>query len=505
MDATQDGGRPVIRPLGPLESFISTHHLLQTAYRTILTGRYGIPSSSSLDAVKAELEKAIALTVLEHSMMQPGLADEDSKQPQWVRLPSLQLDSMVTWAVSDAASHEECLTTHLVRLHSQPFTQLETLPGWRITVLQCPDDAPAPFVDVIFNYNHANADGMSGKIFHSSLNRNLLLVSRAEPSVMSRLAETLSNHTLQLPKDSKLSPTQEELMKFPVSIPFVLGLGWKGLRPRFFVPGDYAKWAPMRETDDAHPNETTMQLVVTEAPTLQRLLASCRSHKTTITGLLHALIFISLCHRLSTQPGFNGGTTVNMRRFINAEDTAKYKPDSMMGNYVTLMGHAFDHSLTARARALQHDAKKEQLQDLVWEVAARVRGELEQKMQTGTRDDMMGLVGMMAGSGDFRSILKGELQKDREFSWEVSNMGTLDADAAPAPTGSDGAGGWQLERLVSSQSAVANGAAILVFPISVKGGVLCTTITAQKGVVDEQLTEGLAKDLEDWLADLVKE
>jgi hypothetical protein len=176
-----------------------------------------------------------------------------------------------------------------------------------------------------------------------------------------------------------------------------------------------------------------------------------------------------------------------------------------MGNYVTLMGHAFDQNLAIKVRELQQQQPlggKEHLQGLVWEIATRVRGELEQKMKTGTKDDMMGLVGMMAGSGDFRSILKGELQKDREFSWEVSNMGTLDAGVPLTANGAENAGEWRLERLVSSQSAVANGAAILVFPISLKGGALCTTITAQKGVVDEMLTEGLTADLEDWFSHL---
>ncbi|KAI1080887.1 alcohol acetyltransferase [Whalleya microplaca] len=474
----------VIRALGPLEIFVSAHHLLRTACRTIVTGRYAIPADSSFQVLAPILEQALALTILEHPLLTVGLASEDSKQPSWVRVKHIDLEGMITWTQApESDNYDQFLEQVLMKHHDTPFPDLETVPGWRLTVLRN-SDIPLRYIDVAFHYNHANIDGISGKIFHKALHRNLNLVSGGNTDALR--AVEMDCHILHLPQDLQLPPTQEDLMKFPISPSFLISTAWKGLRPSFFVPEEFARWAPIQ----ASPNETTLQLFTAEAADMRHLLSACRKNRTTITGLFHALVLVSLSQRLPNQPGFVGGSTINTRRFIE-DDTLD--PDNLMGNFVTLMTHFFDSKFVSalRARARSSDNSIAGLQDLIWEVAARIRAELTQKLERGTADDMMGLVGLMA-KGDFRPILKSEMKKHRECSWEVSNLGTMDVST---PEGTE----WRVEQLISSQSAVANGAAILIFPISVKGGRMCTAITAQKAVVEPALIEGLANDLDTWL------
>ncbi|KAI0007138.1 alcohol acetyltransferase [Xylariaceae sp. FL0662B] len=490
MHTQQNEKSTVIRALGPLETFISAHHLLRTAYRTIVTGRYAVPAHSSPQALARILERAVALTILEHPLLAVGQADEDSKQPSWVRLKQIDLGDMIIWAQAPGSEdYAQFLGQILMQHHDTPFTDLDTVPGWRMTVLR-PSDIPTQYIDVVFQYNHANVDGISGKIFHQTLHRNLDLVSGENKEALWGL--NMDGHVLHLPQNLRLTPTQEELLKFPISPSFIVGTAWKGLRPSYFVPAEFARWAPIQ----ASPNETSLQLFTTDAADMKHLLSACRSNRTTITGLLHALTLISLSRRLPNQPGFVGSSTINMRRFIE-DDTLD--PDHMMGNFVTLMTHLFDSKFVSELRVHTRGSGDSiaGLQDLVWEVAAKIRAELVQKLERGTADDMMGLVGLMA-KGDFRSILKGEMKKHRECSWEVSNLGTMDVATAEDTE-------WSVERLISSQSAVANGAAILIFPISVKGGCMCTTITAQKAVVKPALAEALATDLAAWLEVLAKD
>ncbi|KAI0471835.1 alcohol acetyltransferase [Xylariaceae sp. FL0804] len=436
-------------------------------------------------------------------MLQPGLAGQDSPKPCWVRLQQMDMTTMITQVeVSKPEDYDQRLQQVLVEHHNTPFPDLETVPSWRVTAMTPVWDS-ADFIEVVFAYNHALLDGMSGKIFHQALQRQLHSVSIEDAEALSALK--LENHVLELPQDSKLSPPQQDAIKFATTWSFTIAFAWRNIRPYTTPPAGYARWAPISVT----PNETTLQLFTTPAADMQRLLVACRRHQTTITGLLQALTLVFFCREIRQQQAFFSTSTIDFRRYIVDRSL---QPDSLMGNYVSMFTHKFDEALVAELRGLplpptttsdgdddDGHSMSEAVRARAWAIAAQEKAHLRSKLGDGVNNDMMGLIGRWLG-GDFRVVARNELRKQRRNNWEVSNLGVCDSAA--------GAGAealWPLRRLVASQSSVACGAAMLIFPISLRGGDMCTTVTAQRSVVDEALTQALARDLDKWLRLLARE
>ncbi|KAM0309229.1 hypothetical protein ACHAPQ_012594, partial [Fusarium lateritium] len=131
-----------------------------------------------------------------------------------------------------------------------------------------------------------------GKILHQSLLRNL-----NDPRVLQKLPN-LKGNTLQLESVAdRFPPPPEKLIKIPISWGFALSTVWKELRPPFLVSNDptQASWAPIKE----EPYRTEFRTFSIDDATVKKVIEKCRAHKTTITGLLHALPLASLALQLA--------------------------------------------------------------------------------------------------------------------------------------------------------------------------------------------------------------
>lgn len=89
-----------------------------------------------------------------------------------------------------------------------------------------------------------------------------------------------------------------------------------------------------------------------------------------------------------------------------------------MGNYVTIMSHQFDSTLVSQIRS--HIPSKDRASPLtveliqkVWSTGARVRGEIEQKLAMGLKND---LVGAMKLVKDWRQQMRDTAKRPRQFS-----------------------------------------------------------------------------------------
>ncbi|ORY61713.1 alcohol acetyltransferase [Pseudomassariella vexata] len=498
----------VIRRFGNIECYCGSIHHLHIYYCCVVVCRYTIPTCLSGDqiipVVKERLERAVALTVLEHPLLQAGIDDEDSKRPAWVRLESIDLRNHIEWREAEDETKDFDVFVHNVTemQHNTPFPNQDSQPGWKVTVLQ--PAVQREFVEVLFAWNHAHGDGTSGRVFHETLLRKLNTHSREEVGL------ALKEHILQLRQDTPFTPSQEMLLKFPMSPAYALSTGWKELRPAVFAKDSatHANWAPIKKL----PYSSRFKGITVDSETLQKVLVLCRQHQTTLTGLLHALCLISVANRLPKEqaPGFKSVTPFCLRRFLDPKQSECHSidPDNIFANLVSSRHHAFNIDLLEKLRTQLEGATTgaqtavDELQETMWAAAVSVRQDLVKRINANLKNEAVGLLKFV---GDWNTEWKSQMKKARELTWEVSNIGVIDGKLVRSDENLDPEGSWTIERAIFSQSAFVPGPALGVNPISVKGGSLCITCTWQGGIIDAKLGEGLIFDLGNWLHDLGKE
>lgn len=206
----------------------------------------------------------------------------------------------------------------------------------------------------------------------------------------------------------------------------------------------------------------------------------------------------------------------------------EFEVDQTIGNFVSRQIHKFDESLVKKIRNLaaksresttpsegncepnlQELAGTKALRDVLWAVAARVRGEIQQRLDLGLKNDIVGLMGLVR---DWRSQLKQEIKKPRAVAWNVTNLGVMDGKLGGAeivqaqdssndnmPNGVSDPKGWSVSRAVFSLSADVTEAFIHISPMAVKGGDLTIEVSWQRGLIDDSICERLAAGVGEWL------
>ncbi|KAI1099804.1 hypothetical protein F4804DRAFT_68660 [Jackrogersella minutella] len=514
----------VIRPLGYLERFQAAMQWLGFYCSSMVTCRYALPAtlSATLDQdpdaqakLQQMVESAIAKILLDHPFLRVGVRAEYTRKPTFVELENVDLARHIEWRRFDGTADYEAEVLALIRAQlGVKVPQPADAPSWRIHALRTEGGG---FLDVMFEWGHSQTDGMSAKIFHEELLRNL----NGGPAV-----EELKGRVLAIPSSKRrdLLPPLDALVRFPVSPGYAVATLWEQLHlPGFTLDSKAdlsAAWAPIRTL----PYVARYRHFSIDNGALQNILAACRKHNTTLTGLIHALAHVSLATRLSAAqaPGFLSSTVVNLRPLMCAPETktkvlkaVDEDPNRMMGNLLTSVDHEFSVDWVAKVRAAGtpqgarsggeegqesksgSDNKKRivGLKPLIWEAATSVRAVLQKRLDSGTRDDLMGLMRFIP---DFRAMLRDWAKEPRRHTVAVTNLGVI--DGAPSENKSVNADGkWNIERAVFSISPEAHGAVLTFCPMAVKGGDLYMSCDWQDCAVDATLAEGVVADLESWL------
>jgi hypothetical protein len=353
--------------------------------------------------------------------------------------------------------------------------------------------SPYPtFLEAVFIYNHAIGDGMSGKIFHQTLLANLEVVRSENPTV------NIKDHILEVPQCSTFTQPLHKMLKFPVSPGYLTAAAWKTLIP---LPkpksSSSATWAPIQLT----PTKMRISVAHVDQERLKTILGICREHNTTLTGLLHALLWVSVSTRLNASQAraFVCGTPISMRRFVDPG----LEPDKIVANIVGYFHYKYDK---ARVETLRQQIKQvkagtagatEALEKSIWAAALDFRQKIPKSLEIGTKNNSIGLMKLVS---DWRPFVKSAADKPRESSWEVSNLGVVDSTASTSnnKTGDDEQQ-WEIERVLFTQSAAVPGPAVCVNPVAVKGGDLTMTFSWQGHVVNNEFALGMCSDVTKWL------
>lgn len=504
---------------------------------TSVSCRYSIPKKladvSSQHELIRVVESAVIDTVLKHPVLQVAIAVAHSKNPSWTQLETISMRHHVTWNFDDyGVNLDDDLQALIAKEVDTKFCDLDHRPGWRIVIIH---PQQTSLLEIVFTWNHPHCDGTSGKIFHSSLLQSLNSATPAKGSDGSRGAE--STPVFRLPDSvPRLPPPIEQICKLPLSLPFILKTIWDEAGPTALTAKPtLANWAPI--PSPGSPFKTQVRAFTIGVEQLEKILHGCRQHKTTLTGLLHALTFASLASKLAAEaaPALASGTTIDMRRYVGKNPKAYpwLEPDMTMGNFVTIMTHEFRAELTGQIRShfSKHAAPSEAVQggvstrsrvlsdelvDMTWSTAARVRRELESRIDLGLKDDMVGIMKLV---GDWQREMVRIASRPRPHSWWVTGIGVLDggasavgqyehgssndaAESKPQPVAQEGDNNWIIRRAQFALSTETPGAAIIISPMTAAGECLCVCGSWQDCLFDAGFGEGVMADLENWLNQL---
>ncbi|KAJ8096668.1 hypothetical protein POJ06DRAFT_286952 [Lipomyces tetrasporus] len=401
---------------------------------------------------------AVVDTIMRHPMLQVGMMDATSKTPSWIQLQSLDLTHHIKWP--DLGEHEDFEQTVQETFRAQLDDRFQDVtikqPGWKITIFR---QGNAPIMEVLLTWNHPQFDGAG--------------------------------------------PLQ--------------GI-WEETRPQFFNRDkSWAAWCPIRTS----PYKTHYRAFFMDNVSLVAILALCRQNKTTITGLLNGLALIAFSLRLDSTvaPAFQSSTVMDHRRNLPPAppDAPWVRSDRAVGNYVTQCLHRYETELVARIRSkLPADASEGRdlsadLQRELWAVSAQNRQEIVGKLETGLRNDLVGLFKYVT---NWQQTMSKMAKRTRQFTWLVTNIGVLDGNTSTrlgttttrSPTGgdskSDDGQRWSIDRAQFGLSAEIPAAAIEFAPVSVAGQGMCISANWPDCAVDETFGENIMADLERWLAQL---
>ncbi|KIL83647.1 hypothetical protein FAVG1_13130 [Fusarium avenaceum] len=489
----QDLKPPVIRRLGNFERFQNSFQTMDIYRGTSITCLYNIPESlldpSSHDNLVQTLELAVANTLNQHPLLQVGIINERTRRAAWSRIDQVNLADYIEWHVVDALdNYDDTLREITQQQLDTKFENRATRFGWRLVVLKLKEQN---LLEIMFVWCHANLDGTGGKIFHECLLHSL-------NSVMTGACQiSLENHIYQTTASAQnMLPSQEVLANYRITPKFALNTIWDELKPPMFVSkSTYVSWADISKA----PCKTQVRSLHVNQITLQKILTASRSHKTTLTGLLHGITFVCLVSQL---PEYKIGsmiaeTPVDLRRFITPQDKTPptIDPGKLIGNYVTQMKHVFGKELVNKIWRLSQTVDVEQqftaLESDMWATAVRVRQEIQAKLDLGLKNDA---VGLMAAVSDWEKYQQDELAKPRVVSWLITNVGQIDGLYKV-----DEKSCWSIDRCKFSITAGITWPMFSISVISAKGHDLCVDVTCQDGLIDAVIGDRLVEGINKWL------
>ncbi|KAF4968754.1 hypothetical protein FSARC_3883 [Fusarium sarcochroum] len=450
-----------IRPLSLLETGPSVYHSLGLYRCVIVSARYTLPTNTPPS--NAAILSALSNLIDAHPMLRVGIQGEGTNNPHFTHIPEMNLDEFIEFGACSDGSYEKAVEDVHAWSHNQQFQDVESRPPWRVFVLR-PGGSPA-FEDVVFSFHHSLMDGVGGRQFHEKLlvELNNLAPNPPCPSIFS------------FPQPPSLPEPQEAIIDHTASLFFRAVNFWNGIRPEFLKPVRQI-WTAT-PVDFARPHKACVRSVDISAPVVASLLSATRSHGSSITGLLHALILASLSHRVQDAPAFASYTPISMRPYISSAADPTLK-DTLR---VCVSGMLHEHSSSEVAAFRNPEAN---IDNLIWDHARRIKGEIKQRVSTLPADEDLSMIQYI----DWPSFLQKKDGQPRSKSWEVSNVGSL-----TVPTAEEGK--RNISRVLFTNGPSATSEPINISAASASGGALTLGISWNDGVVENEVAEGLVGDL----------
>ncbi|CAD0087909.1 unnamed protein product [Aureobasidium vineae] len=205
---------------------------------------------------------------------------------------------------------------------------------------------------------------------------------------------------------------------------------------------------------------------------MDQVLRLCGAHDVKFTSLLLQVIVRALSETLpnKTSTGNRAGsfialTVVDLRHLLK-----NIESDDM-----ACPGPTASFELSSRSKLEDwKDWTNTESESPVW-IAARKTTQDLAKCASTLHDQPIGLLSYLS---KFRPWMQGEAEKDRDGSYEVSNLGVFD------PMASSQEGAWGVESMLFAQPANMTGSCLAFNVVTKKGGDTTISLTWQKGTPD---------------------
>ncbi|KAF9275982.1 hypothetical protein BGZ68_010328 [Mortierella alpina] len=469
---------PVVREVGNLERY-SLARCNAGVYFNVLVGprlklRQAAPQLPQDTAQWVDLLKGpLGHLIKQHTALSVVIGDPFSTKPVFLRLPSIDIASVVR--VTDIAEAEH-VSQVLEQEHALPFDVANhTIPLWRIIVARVKSDGS---FYLIYNFHHSIGDGRSGMVLTEQLLERLNIQALESPS-----SSAAASSTVVTTSEGPLPPTLEER----VSCKPGLGLLLKEATMSLFLPTFLKKalqkkhWVGEFAATLDVPHESQVGIFHLDRAETSQIVKAAKAHSNTVQSILFAAsmfaikaVFLSSTKAIAgtdtekdtkrtvattTKDVLSFATPVTLRTLISPpiarEDQGCYPSEFMTSNVQI------------------------ELDTMFWKLAQNYRKRLVKKTQTPKGvSHLLQHVGLLSylpntpnGWEDYiKSLVKKE-HGGRQGTVMISNLGRAwDQDATTA---------FEVLDSAFSQSAFTTGPAITL-GASTANGVLSVTGTWQK-------------------------
>lgn len=433
----------------------------------------------SLKHGKTPFYHALKFCIDTHPLLSTVILNASTEVPEFATPKLLDLDKHLEIVESEDVDEKQAIEKLMARISDEKFEALHTTPPWKVVLAPLPSDkvSGAARLLVLFTSFHSHGDGRSGLAFQNSF---LAGLSKYIPEVHDK--ESAAEDMMYKPPTTELLPPIEEGGIMTLSWSYLLSplLGtylpksvssFLGLRDSW-LSSDLDIWRGAPTTFDPENHSTGLKLITLDSATKDRLLQQCRRNNSTFTGILQHLIARSLTSPSGGAIGsssFVAGVAIDMRHLF----PGIYSTASMM-NCVT----GYNELITYSPSSEPHDWATNSSSPF-WEAARKTSKSL--KVASGTLHNQP--IGLLQYLKAFRPWTKGLEGKERDMSFEISNLGAFKSESREVV---------KIEKAVFSQPAKVSGSLLDFNVVSTPEGPLVITVTWQRGVLG--LDEGIEED-----------
>ncbi|KAJ5542592.1 hypothetical protein N7461_008595 [Penicillium sp. DV-2018c] len=451
----------ILRPVGRLEQYSTSRSQVGFYLNVAVSATYVLPDTFTLP-IKDYVYQACEAAIAQHPSLSAIVADDHTQDPYFVRLPRINLDQVVFFQdrkpglLGTEANGEPApdldLQTLLATQHNTPFKT----PGafWRLGILL--DTENERVFTAAFVYHHAIGDGISGKAFHHTFLQALTTIESPEQT-----------KAIIVPPSIPLLPNIELMHAMHLSFPY---LAKKMFHQKVFAKRPSGLWTGSKILG---PSQTRLRLVPFSKLLIASARARCRMEGTTITALLQVIVARSIFTEIPdhfTRLACSGA--ISCRRWLPAIN------DEAMGVWV----QDFEESY-CRAAVFPSDGS------FPWAEIKRSRKTIESVLNMKGKNANTSLLQFV---DDYQhELCKSKIGKERDKSFEVSNVGVMVRQTDPQMPSING--------VVFSQCANVMGSAIEVSVATGGDGCMVLAISWQQGVVEagliNEVVESIKQDM----------
>lgn len=369
-----------------------------------------------------------------------------------------------TIACSSAEEYRQLLAEKQADLHNHKFQNVSTIPPWEIIAIRAKstsaDFVPEESEEIFLHWHHALFDGVSGRYFHEGLLAAINADAEEGDAAVSFAVKT-----------DKIPLPEEEAVPFTLSTGYMLGVLWNEFGPSFLKKAPMEFWAG-NNVDLSKPYKTGTMPIDISGDALKSLLTGCRENKTSLTGLLHALLLVAFSKHVGDASAFSTTTTIGMHPYV--KDDA---PDCTLRVLTSSYVHPFD---VKAVKLFREGATDEQ----IWATAAELRAGLAARLKELPKDD---IIPMMKHISDWESWWAKKDGLARANSWEISNLGVFKQEESVK---------FKITRVFFSNGAMVTGSPMSFNLASVAGGGLTVCVSWDYNALPRELVGRIAQELE---------